>query len=117
VRRLGDGNWWVLGSATADVRLDSPATGETVSSPLTLTGEARAFEGHVTVRIMGDGNPRPLTTGFVTGGGDVPRPFTGSFAFAAPPSGYGSIVLTTESARDGRVWSASVLRVRFGAMR
>jgi hypothetical protein len=117
VRRLGDGNWWVLGAATADVRLDSPTTGETISSPVTLTGEARAFEGHVTVRITEDGTSRPLVTGFVTGGGDLPRPFTGAFAFPAPGSGYGSIVLTTESARDGSVSSASVQRIRFGSAR
>jgi hypothetical protein len=29
-------------------------------------------------------------------------------------SSHGSVVLTTESARDGSVWGASVVRVQFG---
>ncbi|MGQ0483189.1 MAG: Gmad2 immunoglobulin-like domain-containing protein [Pseudonocardia sp.] len=115
VRRLGDDTWWVLGSATADVRIDSPGAGDTVASPLELTGAALAFEGHVTVRLLQDGDATPLVTGFVTGGGDEQRPFTGRFSFPAPTSEYGSVVLTTESAADGRIWSASVLRVRLGA--
>lgn len=113
VRRLADGTWWVLGAATADVRLTSPGAGDTVADPLAITGEALAFEGHVTVRLLQDGRIAPLATTFVTGGGDVARPFTGTVDFPAPDSRYGALVLTTESAQDGRVWTASVLRVRF----
>jgi cytoskeletal protein RodZ len=113
VRRFADGTWWVLGAATADIRLDSPAAGTAVTSPVTLTGEAVAFEGYVTVRILQDGNTAPLASGVVHGGGDILRPFAGSFDFPAPTSPYGSAVLTTESARDGQVWSASVVRIRF----
>lgn len=113
VRRLGDGTWWVLGSATTDVTLTSPAAGDVVTSPLALTGSALAFEGHVTVRLFADGGPTPLATTFVTGGGDVARPFAGTVAFGAPAAGAGSLVLTTEAASDGSVWTASVVRVRF----
>jgi len=113
VRRLGDDTWWVLGSVTADIALDTPAAGETVTSPVTLTGSARAVEGHVAVEVREDGNRRPIGTGFVTGGGDVMRPFAGEVAFAAPSADRGALVLLSLSAEDGRVWAATTVRVAF----
>ena len=80
---------------------------------MTLTGEALAFEGYVSVRILQDGRSDPLTSGVLHGGGDIPRPFSGTIDLRSPTSPYGSVVLTTESARDGRVWTASVVRIRF----
>jgi hypothetical protein len=117
VRRFRDGNWWVLGAATSDIRLTSPTAGEAVSSPMTLAGEALASEGRVPVRIMQDRSSEPLATSSVTGGDDALRPFTGSVAFPQPASDHGSVVLTTENADDGRVRSASVVRISFGTGR
>lgn len=111
VRMLGDGTWWALGSATEGIELDSPTAGDVLTSPAVLTGRAVAFEGQVTVRIVEDGGGAPLATGFVTGGGDEPRPFEGSFPLRAPSAGHGAVLLTTESARDGQVWTAAVVRV------
>jgi hypothetical protein len=114
VRQLGsDGSWWVLGSATADITIDMPGAGDAVTSPLTVTGTALAFEGTVAVEVREDGVPEPLGTSFVTGGGDVPRPFTGQVTFTAPTAGHGALVLLTRSEEDGRVWQAAVLRLRF----
>lgn len=113
VRRMSDGTWWVLGSAVEGIELDTPEAGEMVTSPVVLTGRARAFEGHVSVRIVQDDSRTPLATGFVTGGGDALRPFQGSFPLGPVTAGHGAVVLTTESARDGQVWTAAVVRVGF----
>ena len=65
----------------------------------------------MSVRIVEDGFSTPLATGFVTGGGDALRPFTGSFPLATVHATHGAVVLTTDSARDGRVRTAAVVRV------
>jgi Immunoglobulin-like domain of bacterial spore germination len=115
VRQLGaDDTWWVLGSATGGITLDTPGAGDTVTSPLTLTGSALAFEGNVGVEVREDGAREPIGTGVVTGGGDVERPFEGQVEFSAPNAEGGALVLLTRSAEDGRVWQAAVTRVRFG---
>jgi hypothetical protein len=115
VRQLGaDGTWWVLGSATADVAVDSPAALAAVTSPLTVTGRALAFEGNVSVEVRQDGSTAALGSGFVTGGGDVMRPFGGQVEFSAPTAERGTVVFLTHSAENGQVWSASTVRVQFG---
>jgi Immunoglobulin-like domain of bacterial spore germination len=115
LRQLGaDDTWWVLGSATDGITLDTPAAGDTVTSPVTLTGRALAFEGSVEVEVREDGAPEPIGTGVVTGGGDVERPFEGQVEFSAPTADRGALVLLTRSADDGRVWQAAVSRVQFG---
>jgi hypothetical protein len=115
VRQLGaDDTWWVLGSATGGITLDTPAAGDTVTSPVALTGRALAFEGNVEVEVREDGAREPIGTGFVTGGGDVERPFDGQVEFSAPTADRGALVLLTRSAEDGRVWQAAVTRLQFG---
>jgi hypothetical protein len=113
VRRLGDGTWWALGAATKNIELTAPGAGAPVTSPVTLTGRALAFEGTVNVRIVDDSGQPPLATGFVTGGGDVARPFTGRFPLKAPTTDHGAVILTVESMENGQVWSAAVSRIAF----
>jgi immunoglobulin-like protein involved in spore germination len=114
VRQLGtDGSWWVLGAATATITVTAPQAGETVASPVTVTGSALAWEGNVAVEVRQDGTREPLGRGTVTGGGDVMRPFSGSIAFAAPTEAHGALVLLSHSAEDGSVWQAAVQRVAF----
>lgn len=113
VRQLEDDTWWVLGSATENIVLDAPEAGDTVTSPITLQGSALAFEGNVEVELRADDVTEPIATTFVTGGGDVARPFEGSLEFEAPAADYGAIVLVTHSAEDGSVWQAGVVRVQY----
>jgi hypothetical protein len=114
LRQLGsDGAWWVLGSATANIAVDAPAAGESISSPVAVTGDALAFEGTVSVEIRQDGTRVPVGTGVVTGGGDVPRPFSGEVELSTPTEPYGAVVFLTRSEQDGRVWEAAVVRVSF----
>jgi hypothetical protein len=113
VRQLsGADTWSVLGAATADIEVTDPAAGVEVRSPVELLGRALAFEGHVDVEVRQDGSATPLGTGFVTGGGDELRPFEGSIAFDRPTEAFGAVVFLTRSGEDGRVWQASVVRVR-----
>jgi hypothetical protein len=114
VRQLGpDNSWWVLGTATANITVDQPSTGATVSSPVTVSGNALAFEGNVAVEVRQDGSVEPIGSRTVTGGGDVMRPFQGQIQYSTPSQQYGALVFMTRSAMDGRVWEAAVLRVQF----
>ncbi len=112
VRQLGtDGAWYVLAAATGTIVVDEPSVPAIVSSPITVSGSALAFEGNVLVEVREDGSEEPLGESFVTGGGDEMRPFEGSIDFAAPTAQYGALVLYTTSAEDGQVWAASVQRI------
>jgi Immunoglobulin-like domain of bacterial spore germination len=115
VRQLEDDTWWVVASATPEISLDSPVTGAQLTCPLRLTGTAVAFEGTVEVIVRADAATAPLGTGYVTGGGDVPRPFDGTVdcSLDSVPGGaqYGTVILTTTSAEDGRVLQATTRRL------
>jgi hypothetical protein len=115
VRQLDDGSWWVLGSETADIQLTRPTAGSTITSPVTLAGSARAFEGTVDVRVVADGEADPVGTGFVTGsGGPELGPFEGRIEFRAPDAAdAGALLLTTTGGEDSVIWQATVVRVRF----
>lgn len=115
VRQLGpDDTWWVLGAATASITLDTPAAGTAVTTPVAVTGSAHTFEGNVGVEVRQDGARQPIGTGFVTGGGDAMRPFTGQIDFSPPAADAGALVLVAHSGMDGGVWQAAVVRVQFG---
>jgi hypothetical protein len=116
VRQLGDDmSWWVLGAATPGIEVDQPATGDEVVSPVTVAGRAWAFEGTVEVEVRADGRSDAVGAGFVTGGGDMLRPFRGEIAFSTASSTYGALVLFTRSAENGEVWTAAAMRVRLAA--
>lgn len=117
VRQGSDDSWWVIGAANGDIILDEPDVLDEIRSPVRLRGTALAFEGTVQVQIREDGRREPIGQGFVTGGGDQPRPFEGTIAFSPPTARAGAIVLFTRSAADGRVWQAGVIRVRFATTR
>jgi hypothetical protein len=115
VRRLGaDDAWWVLGSVTEDIAVAEPAPQQAIDNPLQANGESRAFEGTVEVAVYADGSTTPLGTGYVTGGaGPELGAFAGSIPFRSPHGGWGSVVFSTRSAEDGRVWNAATVRVGF----
>lgn len=112
VRQLGDDDhWFVIGATTANIQVDVPETNAVVGSPVVLRGRAHAFEGTVSVEVREDG--RPLGKGFVTGRGDELGPFEGEIPIDEPSERYGAVLFFTESAEDGSVWEAAVVRVRF----
>jgi hypothetical protein len=115
LRKLDDDEfWWVLGSASENVIVQRPTVRDTVDSPLTVSGQARAFEGNVTVELRADGVAEPLFTGAVTGGaGPDFGPFEGTFEFTDPGTGGGALVAIIPSAADGSVTEAAVTRLFF----
>ena len=114
VRQLGDdGSWWVVGAQTENILLESPSAGDQVSSPLTVSGRARAFEGTVEVELRADGQLEPIGATFVTGGSGEMGDFTGELEFPQPDVEGGVLMLLHRSAEDGAILEATVVRVHF----
>ncbi|TFH19470.1 MAG: hypothetical protein E4H05_04530 [Acidimicrobiales bacterium] len=115
VRQLTpDDTWWVLGAASQNITVEQPEWGAAVSSPLTISGTASAFEGTVDVELRADGNGEPIYEGFVTGsGGTEPGPYEAMIEFTSPGPIGGALVLISRSPEDGRVVEASALRIFF----
>ena len=120
VRQLGpqgpSGPWTVVEVTAPDIVVTTPKALDRISSPVRLTGQAHAFEGTVTVEIREDGMlaGRSLGEGFVTGGGDTRRPYSGDISFRSPSKPAGAVVHTELSAADGQnILQAAVVRVRF----
>ncbi len=120
LRQLGaqgpSGPWTVVGATSPNIVVATPKPLDKVGSPVRLTGQAHAFEGTVNVQVREDGMVagQALGRGFVTGGGDALRPYSGDIAFRSPTKSAGAIVLTELSAADGQgILRAAVVKVRF----
>ncbi len=114
VRQLGpDDSWWVLGAVTQNIVVDQPDALSEIDDPVTVEGMSLAFEGTVVVHVRADGQADPLVETFVTGGGTEMGPFEEEISWPNPGEGSGALVFFTESARDGTILEASVLRVHF----
>jgi hypothetical protein len=112
VRQVGPGDdWSVLGAVTENIDVTAPAARTEISSPVRVTGRALAFEGNVQVEVRADGGLGPIGAGFVTGGGDVMRPFEGSIPFETAGAPFGALVFFTASGENGQVWEAAAIRV------
>ncbi len=109
-----DDSWWVLGAAAESITIDTPEQGDVVTSPLTVSGTARAFEGTVDVELRADGNGEPIATSFVTGGvGPELEPFEATVEFDTPGDVAGALVLLSTSPEDGSVVEASAVRISY----
>jgi hypothetical protein len=111
----GAGHWSVIGTNASRILVDSPTRGQMISSPVSVSGRAHAFEGTVTVRVLEDrkGTPTELGSGFVTGGGDQLGPFSGQITFNQPDGGSGWIIFTELSAVNGEVNLATSVQVSY----
>jgi len=109
----GEETWSVLGAATDDIQVESPSAGQAVGDTVVVRGRGRAFEGVIDVAVLADGDDDPIGSGTVMGGGDELRPFEGAIERDSTDAARGALVLFTRSAKDGAVWSASVLRIAF----
>lgn len=108
------GTWWVLGSSTPDIRLDSPVSSAPIASPVRLRGTSTAFEAQVNVEVRQDGRRAPIGDGLVMGGSmGAMAAFDGSVAFGSPGDGRGALVLFTVSMQSGHLYEATVVRVAF----
>lgn len=109
------GPWSVTGATTENIELDVPSGGAPVTSPVHVAGRSIAFEAVVHVEVRGDGQTfgQSLAATTVMGGGTEVAPFRGDVAFTTPATTGGAIVLYTDSAEDGSIVEATVVRVRF----
>ena len=108
--------WYVTGAHTAEIKVTGPKPHATVTSPVAVRGSALAFEGTVQVEVKADvtGKDPVLGRGFVTGGGDVMRPFSGSIAYKGGGGRPGWLVFFTDSAANGQILNATVVPVELG---
>ena len=113
VRQLtADDSWWILGAASENITIDEPEALDEVTSPLTVSGTALAFEGTVDVQLRADGNGEPIFEGFVTGsGGPEPGPYSETFEFTSPGETGGALVMLSLSSEDGSTLDASAMRI------
>ncbi|MGI8984089.1 MAG: GerMN domain-containing protein [Acidimicrobiales bacterium] len=110
------GAWTVVAVASPSIVVSRPGPLEPAASPVRVAGQAHTFEGNVAVEVREDGMlaGQSLGTGFVTGGGDMLRPFSGDIAFRSPTKPAGAVVFVERSAADGQsILRAAVVRVRF----
>jgi hypothetical protein len=113
VRQMSDGHWYAIGAYSHDLGLQKPKAGAAISSPLAVSGLSRAFEGTILVSVHAQAVPESLGRRPLVGGGSELGPFSGMLTFDAPDDvAAGAIMLTTESAKDGRIWQATVIPVQ-----
>jgi hypothetical protein len=109
-----NGPWSVLGATTKNISLAVPATGTHIASPVHVAGQSIAFEAVVHVEVRGDhqtfGESLGATT--VMGGGTEVAPFSGDVTFDRPTTPGGAVVLYTDSAEDGSIVEATIVRVQ-----
>lgn len=79
--------------------INSPVPNQLISSPLTITGQARGnwfFEATAPVQLL-DANGQQIAQGFITAQGDWQTtdlvPFTGTLNFSVPSTNTGQLVL------------------------
>ncbi|HUF31883.1 MAG TPA: Gmad2 immunoglobulin-like domain-containing protein [Acidimicrobiales bacterium] len=124
MRRLDQGGWFVTGARAAsipEVRVTTTVfftAGDraAVDREVTATGTSTAFEGTIQleVRQHGMGAGESLGATFTTGGsmGEL-GPFEATFTIERPTAPGGALVVFTDSAKDGTVQEATVVRMTF----
>ena len=115
LRQIGpDGSWWVLGSSASGLVIDTPVSRSLVSNPLYVHGIGQSPSGTVELELRGDRSTEPeLRAHIVTGGGVEPITLEGQFGWAADNSIGGSLIVLSRDRPTGRIWEATVIRVRF----
>lgn len=108
-----DGPWSVIGASTDDIVVDQPGANVTIQSPVHVAGRSIAFEAVVRVEVREDGQVfgQSLGASTVMGGGTEMAPFAGDIDFAPLAARRGAVVFFTDSAEDGSIVQATVVRV------
>jgi LysM repeat protein len=95
------GQLLVIPSVDAPIWIDSPQNGQTVTSPITVTGRASVFEGSLSVRVR-DHWGNVLATAQTMGGSmGVFALFTATMTFTSTTSQWGSVEAYDNSAATG----------------
>jgi len=93
------------GEKTANIIVEQPKPGDTVTSPFLISGRARVFEANVLMRLL-DEKGEVITRKFVTATAGAPSwgRFNTSMQYTAPASPQkATLEVYTESAKDGSV--------------
>lgn len=124
VRQLGpqgaSGPWTVIAASSPRIEVDTPDPLQRISSPVSVTGRAEAFEGTVNIEVREDGMlaGQSLGTGFVTASG-TPGPFSGQVTFRSPSKPGGAVLFQDRSGSgvgETDAFTTSVVRVVYGAV-
>jgi hypothetical protein len=90
-------------SQSGNIKVTSPTSNQKITSPVTITGEARVFENSFSYRVV-DANKKILIEGHAMA--DAPDmgkfgPFEVKLDFPTPSTDTGEIVVFAYSAKDG----------------
>jgi hypothetical protein len=117
VRQIGSSNnWTVIGASTDNIKLSSPSSLKTITSPVHINGQSIAFEGTVLFEVRQDGQyNKDGELGFaaITGHGTEIGPISGDIAFKKPTVKSGAVIAYTTSAEDGHISEVTAVKVRF----
>jgi hypothetical protein len=111
-----EGRYWVVGAVSPNIQVAAPAANAGVSSPATVSGQARnLYEGNVIVEVR-DGSGAVLGTNFTTAAGSGPElaPFSTEVSFDEGVGPIGAVVVKSDSGLGGTP-EATVVPVDFGA--
>jgi len=111
----GDGPYAAVGASTANIKVTRPARGSTIPNPVTLTGNSTAYEATVNVEVRQDGGDKLGETYVMGGANGEFGDFAGDLTYSPPTKKAGALVFFTESAEDGGISEATVVRVAFGS--
>jgi hypothetical protein len=97
------------------ILVESPVPGETVTSPVTISGISNTFEANVQYAIVGPGDV-PITSGFTTAtaGTGTWGDFSVSVPFSAPAGTSATVRAFESSAEDGQPVSVYEVPVQLG---
>jgi Immunoglobulin-like domain of bacterial spore germination len=114
LRRPDGEHWFVTGAVSGDVQIDTPDPQATVSSPFTVSGRARGFEGTVNARVLDrfDGGGVDSSPAVGTAGGQGLEAFSVDASFVATGTERGVLYVHTDSGVENGIPSFVALPVR-----
>lgn len=112
--------WTVVGASSPNIVLDQPASGDTVTSPLAVSGRATGYEGTVVAQVRQDGMRAGDSLGEtvgIAGAGPELAPFELGVRWDTPATEpTGALLVHTDTGLSGvGVPEATVVRLAFGA--
>jgi hypothetical protein len=113
----GDEGCVVIGATTESIVVDQPGAGAEITSPVSVSGQAQAFEGTVVVEVRPALGTQALGEGFVTGQSDALAPFSGTVDFVSGTEAGGEaavVFFAPDESGEGTAISATVVGVHLG---
>lgn len=115
--RRNEGEWFVVGAQSEGIVLDKPARLAAVTSPLTVSGRGRGFEGTIIIELQsrGDDDPVTLERTDAQGGSTAElEPFTTDISFDAARLDAGTLVVSASTGLENALTEFTALPVTFG---